>query len=88
MILWVLLGGKVHEYLGITIDFRVKGEVALSQYDYIKKMYNSLPDDMKDDYRKTPAPENFFKISRDSANLDDARREEYHTITTKTLWLS
>ena len=80
--------GKVHEYLGMTIDFCVKGEVALSQYDYIKKMYNSLLDDMKKGYKNSPAPENLFKINYTSEDLSDARREEYHPITTKTLWLS
>ena len=39
--------GLVHEYLGMTFNLRKKGEVVLSQYDYIKKMRNRLPDEMK-----------------------------------------
>ena len=43
--------GLIHEYLGVTFDLRVTGQVALSQYDYLKKFYNSLPDDFKVDYK-------------------------------------
>ena len=81
--------GLVHEYLGMTFDLREKGEVALSQYDFVKKLYNELPDDMKEGrYRYTPAPEDLFKIKEDSPKLDCARKETYHCITAKTLWLS
>ena len=30
--------GKVHEYLGMTVDFRVKHEVKFSQYDGIQNL--------------------------------------------------
>jgi len=32
-----MAGGKVLEYLGMTLDHRVKGKVKLSMYDYVKK---------------------------------------------------
>ena len=35
--------GKVHEYLGMSIDFETPGEVKLTMYDYIQKMINDLP---------------------------------------------
>ena len=54
--------GLVHEYLGMTIDFRVKGECAFSQYDYIKKLLNNLPESLQCAYRNTPAPEYLFKV--------------------------
>ena len=50
--------GLVHEYLGQTVDFRKKGEVRLSQYDSIRNMYESLPDDMKIGHRNTSATRN------------------------------
>ena len=73
----------------MTFDLREKGEVALSQYDFVKKLYNELPEDMKEGrYRYTPAPEDLFKTNEDSPKLDCARKETYHCITAKTLWLS
>ena len=80
--------GLVHEYLGMTFDLRRKGEVALSQYDYIKKMRNRLPEEMKKGYRSSPAPTDLFKQKENDPVLDHARQQSYHTITAETLWLS
>ena len=80
--------GKLHEYLGITLDFRWEGEVALSMYDYLKKMHDSLPDSMKSTYRNTPAPEDLFKVDPNDTKLDSKRKEEYHHVTAQTLWAS
>ena len=58
-----VMRGLVHEYLGMTFDLREKGEVALSQYDFVKKLYDELPDDMKTGrYRYTPAPNDLFNV--------------------------
>ena len=38
--------GKVLEYLGIKIDYRQKGKVKFSMYEYIEKMLEELPMDM------------------------------------------
>ena len=81
--------GLVHEYLGMTFDLREKGEVILSQYDFVKKLHDDLPDEMKTGrYRYTPAPDDLFKISESSPKLDCGRKETYHHIAAKTLWLS
>ena len=83
--------GLVHEYLGQTLDFTVEGEVRLSQYDFIRKLWDTLPDSMKKGKRNTAAPPYLFKTDADNSEedceLDDARQEDYHTITAKSLWL-
>ena len=48
--------GLVHEYLGQTVDFTIEGEVRFSQYDFICKLYDTLPDTMKKGKRNTAAP--------------------------------
>ena len=55
--------GLVHEYLGQTADFRKKGEVHFSQFDFIRKLYESLPDDMNIGHRNTAAPSNLFQVN-------------------------
>ena len=35
--------GKVHDYLGMTIDFRMPGKVAIDMVAYVKEMVNSFP---------------------------------------------
>jgi len=39
--------GKLHEYLGMTVDFSATGICKMTQYDCIKKLRFSLPDDWK-----------------------------------------
>ena len=77
----------------MAFDLRVTGQVALSQYDYLKKFYIILLDDFKVDYkgnryRNTPAPLDLFKVNEDSPLLDNASKETYHGITAQALWLS
>ena len=77
----------------MNFDLRVSGQVALSQYDYLKKHYNDLPDDYKvaftgNRYRHSPAPTDLFKVNDESPLLNDACKETYHGVTAKTLWLS
>ena len=85
--------GLIHDYLGVTFDLCVPGQVALSQYDYLKKFYHGLPDNYKvgykgNKYRCTPAPADLFKRNKNSPLPNDASRERYHGITAQALWLS
>jgi hypothetical protein len=52
--------GKVHEYLGMTIDFSTPGKVKFSMIDYIQNMLNELPEDM-DGESATPAANHLFE---------------------------
>ena len=80
--------GKVHEYLGMTIDFRVKFEAWFSQFDFLKKLLDSLPLSMSTGHKNTAAPEYLFKTTDNSCLIDNERKEIFHTITAKTLWVS
>ena len=39
--------GKRHDYLGMTLDFSVPGNVTFTVIDYIHKILEDLPQDMK-----------------------------------------
>ena len=39
--------GKVHKYLGMTIDYSSPGKVIFSMVEYIGKMLYDIPEDMK-----------------------------------------
>ena len=82
--------GKIHEYLGMTIDFSDVGKVKITMYDYVDEMINKLPTEMIGE-SSTPAASHLFKI-RDN---DDVNRlltpdlsEEFHHLVAKTLFLS
>lgn len=78
--------GKIHEYLGMTIDYSVKGEAKITMYDYIKKMLNELPEKMKGE-KATAAPLHLFKIDDDGPKLDKEDKELFHHVTAKCLYL-
>ena len=37
--------GKIHEYLGMTIDWSVDGKVIFTMYDYLEDILAETPDD-------------------------------------------
>ena len=39
--------GKIHKYIGITIDYSFTGKVILSMVSYIGKILNYIPKDMR-----------------------------------------
>jgi hypothetical protein len=83
-----VMRGKLHEYLGMTVDFRTKLQVSFTQYDYLKKLFNDLPKDMLGGLKHTAAPEYLFKTTDESCLLSDSKKDEFHNITAKTLWVS
>jgi len=52
--------GKVHEYLGMKLDFLVRGKLKVDMRDYVKEMLESFPITLgKNDVAFTPASEDF-----------------------------
>ena len=51
----VVTRGTVHEYLGMTLDFSQTGKCIIRMDDYVEKLLDGVPDDMKDDHAETPA---------------------------------
>ena len=80
--------GKVHEYLGMTIDFSEPGKVKFTMIDYIQRMLNDLPADM-DGEAATPASNHLFEVNPDSANmqLDATTADFFHHNAAKLLFL-
>ena len=42
-----IIQGKVHKYLGMTIDYSLPGKLILLMIDYIGKMIDNITEDMK-----------------------------------------
>ena len=79
--------GKIHEYLGMQLDFSVAGQVKITMFDYIQEM---LEDFHKFDPRKTisrtPAADHLFKVRDDQPKLDEQKSQTFHTFTAKSLF--
>jgi hypothetical protein len=51
--------GKIHDYLGMTLDFSINGQVTITMIDYIKMICMDLPKEMVGS-TATPAASHLF----------------------------
>ena len=55
--------GKVHEYLGMRLDYSIPGQVKIDMTDYVKNMIEEFPLDLSGD-KSTPATGRLFDTSK------------------------
>ena len=79
--------GKVHRYLGMTIDYSSPGKVILSMIDYIGKILDNIPEDMKGE-SATPAAHHLFDIAEDATKISQADADIFHYFVAQLLYLS
>ena len=77
---------KVHDYLGMTLDFTEEGKFKIKMLDYVENMLNEAPDDM-DCEALTPAANHLFDVDEDSPLVDEERAQLFPTFVAKTLFL-
>ena len=89
--------GKKHKYLGMDIDFSVKGEVRISMCNYVKEIVSTWDKATNEDgftivktwkFKSTAAPEDLFRIDNDSIKLDKKMSTIFHNIVAKTLFVT
>lgn len=78
--------GKVHEYLGMTLDYSEQGVVKIVMSDYIRSMLSELPGDM-DGEAVTPAANHLFETRADAQKLDESTAQFFHHNVAKLLFL-
>ncbi len=93
--------GKVHKYLGMTLDFTTKGQVKISMVDYVKEVvdaWDKAPQINSDAFttviskrgkkgKKCAAPDNLFKIDEDATTLSTKMATAFHNIVAKALYM-
>lgn len=80
--------GKVHEYLGMTIDYSVEGKVKFSMKDYMSGLITEAPAELTKREASTPAANHLFEINDNATKLDKDKSEMFHHLTAKLLYLS
>ena len=81
--------GKVHDYLGMEIDFSAIGKVQVKMAKYVDEMIESFPSpkDLRRD-AVSPASEHLYLINDATAKIDSERADIFHTIVAKGLFLT
>jgi hypothetical protein len=80
--------GKVHDYLGIKIDFTTQGKVIMSMNDYVSQLLDETPDELLKGPVTSPAGNHLFKVNPRSEPLDSETAVLYHHLTAKLLYLA
>ena len=79
--------GKIHEYLGMTIDYSIPGKVKFEMNDYVQNVLEEVPEDMNSK-AVTPASSILFDVNSNAEKLDDEKAVTFHHLTAKLLYLS
>ena len=81
--------GKVHECLGMTLDFTVPGEVKITMIPCVKEIVKLFSEyDKSEKTAATPAAEHLFKVNDDAESLDQEQMTVYHNFVAKCLFLT
>ena len=79
--------GKVHDYLGMKLDYTVPGQVSIDMVDYMKSMVNDFPqEELKGAKVASPWNENLYKVHEFSPALSKEQAEQFHTTTAQGLF--
>ena len=79
--------GPVHDYLGMTIDYRDKGKVKFTMLDYIDQLINEMPLELTSGSSATPAGNHLFNVDPNAKSLPSEKAELFHHLTAKLLYL-
>ena len=74
--------GKVHDYLGMDLDYSGHKNVKISMIKYLKKIFEDFPEEITK-FAETPAGEHLFKVaSEDMAKLlpEEQARAFHHAV--------
>ena len=81
--------GKVHEYLGMDLDYSRKGAVKVSMIKYLQKVEDEFTIEITRT-AKSPACEHLFQVRDDDDTskhyLDATRAMQFHRVTAQLLF--
>lgn len=83
-----IVRGKVHKYLGMTLDFRKKGKLKIRMDEYVQNMLEEFPIKFAEASKQaTPAGNDLLRAGTGNL-LDKKKRECFHSFVAKGLFLS
>ena len=80
--------GKVHKYLGMTLDYSTTGQVKIILLDYIEEIIQAFEkvDKKATGTKNSASPENLFRVDEDCKKLHQGRADSFHNLVAKTLF--
>ena len=80
--------GKVHDYLGMKLDYSTEGQVKISMFAYIDEIIAAFDkaEPKGGGTKNTAAPDNLFRIDPMAEKLNQTQAIEFHNLVAKTLY--
>jgi hypothetical protein len=80
--------GKIHKYLGMTLDYTVRGQVKITMFDYVYEILTAFnKEEPKGGGNKTSAaPSSLFKVDENCEKFKQDKDAEFHNLVAKTLY--
>ena len=72
--------GKIHAYLGMTLDFSEESKFIVNMEEYIDEILIGLPEDING-VATTPVSDHLFKTRSDAPKLNKERAKLFHCVT-------
>ena len=80
--------GKVHDYLGMNIDFSVDGSVSFDMPKYVNNLIDECPPDLRNGPCNSPAANHLFQVNDKAGKLNEEQTEQFHHLVAKLLYLA
>ena len=81
--------GKVHDYLGMELDFSKPKQFSVSMESYLNEVFEEVKDiNHMQGTAVTPAADHLFKTRANAEKLDDKTAEHFHHLVAKLLWVT
>jgi hypothetical protein len=80
--------GRVHKYLGITLDDTIRGRVNISMFNYVDEIFDAFDkaEPKEGGTKSSAAPDNLFKVNKDHEKLLPDKAVEFHNLVAKTVY--
>jgi hypothetical protein len=80
--------GKIHNYLGMTLDYTVRGQFKITMFDCVDEIITAFDkSEPKGGGTKTSAaPYSLFKVDDSCENLKQDKAVEFHNLVAKTVY--
>jgi hypothetical protein len=82
--------GKTHKYLGMTLDYNVRGQLSVTMFDHLDDILTVFEkiEPNGDGTKTSAAPTNLFTVNEDCEKLPDGKAVEFHNVVAKTLFVT
>ena len=80
--------GKVHEYLGMTIDYSKPGQAKVTMLNYFEEILTAFAKSYPKatGTKSSAAPENLFVVNEECEKLSTDKSVQFHNLVAKKLY--